>query len=355
LPRTAAVEAVIVLAIVVVASVLASRTPARVAASGATLAASAKPTTPNACRKAAIETSECWQRYFSYVVDGRGPEAAIRQLRLTTKTSKIVLSECHQLVHTIGRQTFDKLNSAPASLKFSTPLCNSGFQHGVIEEAIARLAPDELRAELPTFCTPGAQYRAYSFDHHNCTHGVGHGIATQKKEDVFASTPFCEVLSDSWEVQSCYGGVFMQKVIGDINGSSSDDHLDDPVWPCDIVPDVQKGACYLISTGRVLRLVDYDWDKAFAICDNVEAGYVVTCYESMGRDISGYTNFEPIESRDLCMKAGKLGPEPCLRGAAQTMVDNDHEPAHALAMCKAAPVAFIANCLRVVDEAVAQL
>ena len=44
----------------------------------------------------------------------------------------------------------------------------------------------------------------------------------------------------------------------------------------------------------------------------------------MGRDISGYTNFEPRQMLDLCMHAGKLGPSRCLRGAVQTTVDNDH-------------------------------
>ncbi len=258
-------------------------------------------------------------------------------------------------MHTIGRDAFEKLGSARAALRLSTPLCNSGYQHGAIEAAIGSLPPDELRAQLPSFCTPGEQYRQYSFDHHNCTHGVGHGIATQKKEDVFASTPFCEVLTDLWEVQSCYGGVFMQKVIGDINGGAPDPNQDDLVWPCDVVPEVQKHPCYLISTGRVLRLVDYDWERAFAVCDGVEAAYVVTCYESMGRDISGYANFEPDGMRDLCLRAGSLGPEPCIRGAVQTTVNDEHGGVRAAGLCRLLERDLAATCRQVRDEALSQL
>jgi len=352
---TTAIEAAALVIVVLVASVLASRTPGRVSTGTTALAASSRPTRPDVCRTAPIETSECWQRYLTYVVDKNGPQAAIHAVRQASKVSTVALSECHQLVHTVGRRTFDDLKSAPAALKFSTSLCNSGFQHGVIEEAIARLSDDELRKELPTFCQPGVAYRRYSFDHHNCTHGIGHGIATQKREDVFASTPFCDVLGDPWEVQSCYGGVFMQKVIGDINGASTDAHQDDPVWPCDVVPEIQKDSCYLISTGRVLRLVSYDWTKAFAVCDGVEAAHTVTCYESMGRDIAGFTNFEPLPSRDLCLKAGRLGPEPCFRGTVETMIDNDHNAVHATQLCAAVPPEFSAGCLKTRDDSMAQL
>ena len=74
-----------------------------------------------------------------------------------------------------------------------------------------------------------------------------------------------------------------------------------------------------------------------------------------GPDISGYTTFDAIESRDLCMKAGKLGPEACFRGAAETMVNNEHGPVHATALCQAVPAQFTASCMRARDEAVSLL
>jgi copper transport protein len=352
---TARFEVALALAVLVAASILAGGVPGRVATATAKLAASSRPTTARACIDAPIETASCWEQYFRYAATKRGVPKTIAEIRRTAAHDEIVKSECHQLTHTVGRTAYELFQSADRALEYTTPLCNSGYQHGVIEEAIARMTPDQLRVAVPNFCQPGVAYRAYSFDHHNCTHGIGHGIATHLKEDVFASTPYCEVLGDAWEVQSCYGGVFMQKVIGDINGASSDEHTSDPVWPCDVVPLIQKGACYLISTGRVLRMVDYDWDKAFAVCDGVEADFVITCYESMGRDIAGFTNFEPVASRDLCLHAGKLGPEACFRGAAETTVDNDHDAVRATKLCDALAADFKLQCLAVVKDAAAQL
>ena len=199
-------------------------------------------------------------------------------------------------------------------------------------------------------------YRAYSFDHHNCAHGVGHGIATHLKTDVFASAPICESFADPWETQSCYGGVFMQKMIGDSNASAPDPNADNPVWPCDIVPERQKEQCYLISTGRVLRVVQYDYERAFAICDGVEADTTVTCYESMGRDISGHRPVQGRADAATCVCApDELGPEPCLRGAVVTTVDEEHGPKNATALCDIVPMEYRNACLKWRDDALAQL
>lgn len=352
---TARLEIVAAIAVVAMASVLAALLPGRAAVARSVLAASTHPTTAKACQSASIETASCWEQYVTYVTNQRGVPAALTEIKQLSRRDHLVESECHQLTHTVGRTAFTKIGSAIDALKFTSPLCNSGYPHGVIEAAITALPPAELRKELPTFCAPDGRYRPYSFDHHNCAHGVGHGIATQEKEDVFASTPYCDVLSDPWEVQSCYGGVFMQKVIGDINGASSDAHADDPVWPCDVVPAIQKDACYMISTGRVLRMVNYDWPKAWNVCDNVEADFRTTCYRSMGRDISGYTNFEPKKMLDLCMQAGKLGPGDCLTGAVETTVDNDHGPTRAAALCALVPLDLKQQCQETLNDAVAEL
>lgn len=354
MPRTVPVEVALVVAVVVAGSVLATETPGRLASASTALTAAAPPTDSDACLTAVIETSECWQRYVTHMTRTAGPEAAIAEVRDLYEKSDVVKGECHQLVHTIGRHAFEEMGDAKQALRFTDPLCNSGYQHGVTEEAIAKLSSEALTTQLPTFCTP-VTYRQYSFDHHNCAHGVGHGIATQKKEDVFASTPFCELFADPWETQSCYGGVFMQKVIGDISGASADPHAENPIWPCDVVPEVQKGQCYLISTGRVLRLLDYDWEAAFAVCDNVETNYRETCYLSMGRDISGYTNFEPAPMRDLCLRAGALGPEPCIRGAVQTTVDDEHGPSRGTKLCAIVPAEFRLSCRLALAESLAQL
>jgi hypothetical protein len=351
---TARLETGLVVAVVVVASLLGAAAPARRVAGAASFAATAQPTSAKQCTSAPIETASCWQNYFSFVVDQRGVPAALAEIKATQRRDKVVAIECHQLTHTVGREAFITLGSSDAALKYSTSLCNSGYPHGVIEEAISRLSPDELRAELPKFCT-AETYRVHSFDQHNCTHGVGHGIATHLRGDVFASTPYCELFSDPWQVQSCYGGVFMQKVIGDFTGASTDEHADDPVWPCDVVPEIQKDACYLIATGRVLRTVDYDWHKTFAVCDGVEANHRVACYESIGRDAAGFSLFDAAKMRDICLGAGQLGPEPCVIGAVQTTVDDEHGSVRASALCRLLLGEVQQVCIHARDDAIAQL
>jgi copper transport protein len=354
LRSSARAELVLAVAVIVAASLLATTVPGRDVVRQARFASSSQPTSATQCTSALIETGSCWEQYFAHVTTTRGATPALREIKTLAASDEVVARECHQLTHTVGRTAFDVMGSAQLALGLSTPLCNSGYPHGVVEEAISRLGPDELRRAIPTFCTP-LRFRPYSFDQHNCAHGVGHGIATRLKEDVFASAPYCEVLADPWQVQSCYGGVFMQKVIGDINGASTDEHPEDPVWPCDAVPEVQKSACYRIATGRVLRMVRYDWPRAFAICDGVETGHVSDCYESIGRDAAGATLFDPVKMRAICLGAGALGPASCITGAVQTTVDNEHGGKTATALCAALPQRWRSDCRQIRDDALAQL
>jgi hypothetical protein len=305
------------------------------------------------CRKAPIETSTCWERTLAATVDRQGERAAIADLTSAMATDALVKNDCHQLIHSVGRESFRKERSVPAALKYTTELCASGYQHGVLEAAIADLDSAQLASAIPTFCTP-ITFRRYSLDHYNCVHGIGHGIATHLNEDVFASLPYCKVLNDAWEQTSCEGGVFMQRVIGDINQPPPDDHRGDPVWPCDVVDSTSKGACYQIATGRVLRLNNYDFKNGFQVCDQVEAGWVQTCYESMGRDISGYASLDPNESYALCQLAGSLGPIPCIDGAVRNAVYDQHSTPKATALCNLLGQADRPHCYSVRDELVAQ-
>lgn len=357
LPRTAAAEAALVVAVVVLAAVLTGQAPGRtpVAAAG-TLAAAAAPKSAADCARAPIETTTCYEQYLSTVVDHRGPAAALAELHVLAAKSQLVVGDCHQLTHSIGRESFRVLKSPVKALVYSSSLCNSGYQHGVIEAAIAGMDAAALRVEIPKLCDPAtAHYRPYSFDHYNCLHGIGHGITTQLRDDVFASLPYCDALSGNWEQQSCFSGVFMQKVIGDFNGVSSDAHGKDPVWPCDVVQERMKRSCYLIATGRVLRVLNYDYGGAFHVCDGIEAAWVDTCYQSMGRDISGAAHLDATKTLQLCDQAGRLGPDSCLDGAVRNAVDEEHGPSHATALCDASPAVYRDRCRRVRDQAVSLL
>ena len=143
-------------------------------------------------------------------------------------------------------------------------------------------------------CTQDSTH-PYSLAYYNCWHGLGHGLTIRFTQDIFHALRFCNVITRSWERQSCYSGVFMQNIVA--NGSGMHRAIDlkpsDPIYPCDAVTEQEKPSCYLMQTSYVLQVKKWNLPVAFRICDHVEARYVGTCYRSMGRDISGAALLDP--------------------------------------------------------------
>jgi hypothetical protein len=149
----------------------------------------------------------------------------------------------------------------------------------------------------------------YSLAYYNCWHGLGHGLTIRFTQDVFRSLKFCNYVTKSWERQSCYSGVFMQNIVA--NGSGMHKAVDlkpsDPIYPCDAVTKEQKPSCYLMQTSYVLQVKNWNLPVAFRICDRVEAGFVGTCYRSMGRDISGAALLDPAKVVAQCTRVRSTG------------------------------------------------
>ena len=74
----------------------------------------------------------------------------------------------------------------------------------------------------------------------------------------------------------------------------------DLIYPCDSVAEKYKYYCYDLVTARILPKVNYNWKKAAAWCRKSEKNWVKVCFQSMGRDASGYTRLDPArDPQDL--------------------------------------------------------
>ena len=67
----------------------------------------------------------------------------------------------------------------------------------------------------------------------------------------------------------------------------------DLIYPCNSVAEKYKYYCYDLVTARILPKVDYNWKKTAAWCRKSEKAWVRICFQSMGRDASGYTRLDP--------------------------------------------------------------
>ena len=307
-----------------------------------------------ACKK--DETFGCYRRGFRAIVAAQDPGVALDDLDALYKSDAYVRRTCHPLAHAIGHLAYAKYKSVTAAEQYARETCWSGYHHGLMESYISQFDDKQLRTKMNGICSQDSTH-PYSLAYYNCWHGLGHGLTIRFTQDIFHALRFCNVITRSWERQSCYSGVFMQNIVA--NGSGMHRAIDlkpsDPIYPCNAVTEQEKPSCYLMQTSYVLQVKKWNLPVAFRICDRVETRYVGTCYRSMGRDISGAALLDPGRVVSQCGMGAPAHRGECIAGAAANAVYDRHARSMADALCRLAEQADRAICAKATNDAVATL
>ncbi len=341
---------------VIVAALLWPQTKSRISADPM---ASSAPVVDTCSGSNKTPTYSCYKKELTDVTNQYGPEKAAAIVKASYSKVPYVKDECHQLMHTIGRAALAKYhNDIAQTYAHGDQFCWSGYYHGAMEELATIKGWDFIVKNANSICAPIAKSGGrYSFYDYNCLHGMGHGFMFIKNGDLFASLSACDSLSDSWDRNSCYGGVFMQNIM---NEQTPDDDArigskylkaDQPMYPCTAVDQKYKDQCYLMQTSYALQTVNYDFNKVFTMCAGVDSQFVDTCYTSLGRDASGNS----VSNADTTRKTCLLGPNEeaqryCVHGAAMDFVSYFHSDVQAKQLCNSLPSNLSGDCLTVVKN-----
>lgn len=301
-----------------------------------------------ACTGANAIRFACWQQHYDTLVSEKSPEVAFADFRQNYAANPYIKSNCHQIAHVIGRAAAKKYTTLAETYKHGDNFCWSGYYHGSIETVAAKLGPKKIIAQINDVCADFLKNKPYSFDHYNCVHGMGHGLMAVQDDKLFQALESCDKLTGSWQQQSCYSGVFMENVMNEINPGEHSDYLkaDDPLYPCSAVADKYKQQCYLMQTSHALTVVGYDYAKVFALCSSLAAPFDATCYQSLGRDVSGQSSSNQQRTIELCMLGSSpAARENCFTGAVKDFISYYHSDVQGLKLCQAIPdVDLAANC-----------
>lgn len=293
------------------------------------------------------ESMLCIEKSYQTYTEQKGVTAAFTKLKAAYKTDPNVQADCHQIAHVIGRTEADKVNNVDEAYAQGDNFCWSGYYHGVMESIVIKIGAKNLQKALPTICAQIAKQKPYSFEHYNCVHGLGHGVMDVNDGDIPKSLSECDLLTDTWEQQSCYGGVFMENEMDEVNPDHNAPHFkaDDPMYPCTAVADKYKGQCYLMQTSHALRAANEDFSKVFTECSNVETQYVDTCYQSLGRDASGNSSSTVGPTVSSCMLGQtEDAKQNCIVGAVKDFISYYHGTQQANSLCEALPSDLQSNC-----------
>ena len=122
---------------------------------------------------------------------------------------------------------------------------------------------------------------------------------------------------------------------------------DDPLFPCDddeLVAHASKDQCYIMATSRVLQANGYDFRGAAKWCLKAERRWVATCFQSLGRDSSGASTYDPAQTVRHCRAAAGYF-DVCVWGAARDYTARYAGGAQAGGLCRAVPANLREHCL----------
>ncbi len=279
-----------------------------------------------------------------------GASSAMKGLRTAYARSAEVASDCHQLSHVIGNASVALHDrNIAAAFAEGDSFCWSGYYHGVVERAIVEVGERTVLEHADSLCAAIPGKERYSFDYFNCVHGLGHGIMAIKDGELFDSLVLCDRLTGEWERKSCYGGAFMENIMVD-NRTHRSKYLsqDDLLYPCTAVDDRYKEQCYLMQTSFALSRMNYDFQRAFALCATVSGAFRGVCMQSIGRDASGYSISDVARTTRTCALAETENDRAgCLEGAVKDFISYFHDDVRARELCAAQPATHREGCERV--------
>jgi hypothetical protein len=275
----------------------------------------------------------------------------------------------HPMAHALGREAFERAGDAPAVLVECPYGLASGCFHGTLEAYLASRSTELTGQDIRDLCQRVANERG-SFGHFQCLHGLGHGVMIFSDHEIQPALDLCDELGDWWSRESCYGGVFMENIVsyqvwsglgigegvlhnhGDAEGELHHGwiYAHDPQYPCNVVDEKYKGACYTLQTTAFLTLNYYQVSRGFALCDQAEPDWIYMCYLSMGRDISSMVARNGAWARDQCLAGNPSWVSWCIVGVVKDFINSAGTIEPGLAFCDIVSSEHKPPCYRAMGE-----
>jgi len=292
----------------------------------------------SACK---IDSSQylCLSKLYETITANYGATTSVADLKQRANINSFALSDCHPLMHVIGRTAAKSYATTSEAFSHGDPYCWSGYYHGIMEGMVAKISLKNLPSQLNKICADIPGKATYNFNYYNCVHGLGHGIMALLGDEVFDSLKMCDNLTGSWEQESCYGGVFMQNIIDSTNVADTDNVVkylkpSEPLYPCTAVDDKYKGQCYLGQTSYALQVNGYNFKKVFDLCATVAEPFRDICNQSMGRDAANQAGHAAQATKNTCWLTTNANDQSnCVVGAVKEIISYYHAKTQAVEFC----------------------
>jgi hypothetical protein len=207
-----------------------------------------------------------------------------------------LLSNCHGIMHTVGRTYASERGVTLARLmdylpRSNDPGCTAGFAHGLVTGVAPDIDPRRPDQADVVCAEAGTRYQRYS-----CTHGLGHAFMRIHDDRLPPALDLCRQLGPT-AAPDCAQGAYHDywfAVVGADDAELPDDAVTDPRELCGAQPVVFVRPC---------------WYRAFV--DNRPAGVQVRTPVDLDALCSGLDGLQ----REACMTAASVigPPDPAVQ------------------------------------------
>ncbi len=310
----------------------------------------------------------CYKDQLEKIIKTNGIAQALQLINQAVSNDPVALGEAHNLTHHVGRTSYHHFKDVTAVMFQCTAAHQSGCYHGALEAYLSS-KPHIQSDDVAAICSPQLEAEKGRFAYFNCFHGLGHGLTMHLGHDMRKALALCDALNTAWDRESCYGGVFMETVVTGIRGPQHQHHQHEathghqtpkppklidpqnPLYPCSDLENKYLRECYMMQTSIILHLTQYDFAKAFSECDKAPKDMQPTCYQSMGRDISGHTLRNIKRSIQLCELGSATHQGRCFIGVVKNFLNvSGHASKNAFEFCQQSPSRHKKDCHFAIGE-----
>jgi hypothetical protein len=312
----------------------------------------------------------CYRMYFIHRLAAGGVDRALAALRVLITTDPDVKRDVHMYAHGIGIDAYQIRPDMALTFSHCTVEFSSGCYHGVMQAYFELHGTDDPTV-VRTACQAydGAPEKKWLL--FQCLHGMGHGLDMTLDHDLPRALRGCDLLDEQWHRQSCYGGAFMENIAQvsmpdhpsnklaaergsgkrmdammdmstghAVHSATPSSHFvtydrNNLQYPCSIVESRYGFECYRIQTALILTLNHGDLAATAKACDQAPKDFRPACYNSLGRDITSYADYERVRAMQYCIVGNPDLRGYCYVGVANTLMDEGAKPEAGFAVCRA--------------------
>lgn len=334
----------------------------------------------------------CYEDLLLQLVQQEKIRLSMRALEIMGTRSGGIRHYGHDYSHVVGINAWAPGKDLGAVYQQCTELFQSGCYHGVVQAYMAYEGTDSARVAAICQQTPGISTNNWL--RFQCVHGLGHGLLQTYTMNLPRALDGCDKLGNWFDTESCYGGAFMEFIVGGrgqshhphatvVKDTAAMDHegmdhanMDhagmnqeekswpdfkvrkpgDLLYPCSELGDKYQRACYQMQAGLMVEQVGMNFDRVAAGCDTAPEAVRATCYQGIGTYVSGLTTRDPARASKLCSEGSTRYMAWCFVGVVKNFVDVTANTDDGIAYCKLVPRGEVATgCYHAVGEEAAVL